>query len=212
MMDYLFSRISAIDPSADKIMIGPISLKVIQSQFMISGRASEAAVEAGGGIRQRRLGRCAAGQEAASGSPREFVAEYWNYQAQKYAIVDAVSEVVLGEARRLRQKQRTTARPGACTLTHRTRVDRRKEATIRDLRGAQPPPGAQSYPTSREVSPYPWRNALRTPATVVLQAKARGSGRLVAAIEHPRLVEQQQRCVLRNDELPCSAAIAFTIG
>ena len=95
VMDYLFSRITTIDPAADKIMIGPISLKVIQSQFMISGahlkRLLKQAAEYGS------VGWAGAPGKSSFWLSRKFVAEYWNYQAQKYAIVDAVSEVVLEE-------------------------------------------------------------------------------------------------------------------
>jgi hypothetical protein len=93
VMDYLFSRVTDIDPGSDRISIGPISPKAIQGLFMISS------------AHLKRLFKQATdvGSVGWTGSPgrsefwlsREFMQEYWGYQAQKYAIVDSVSEAVL---------------------------------------------------------------------------------------------------------------------
>jgi len=98
IMDYLISRISKIDPTSDKVLIGPISPKVIQSQFMISSahlkRLLKQAAELGS------VGWAGAPGKSSFWLSRNFVSEYWNYQAEKYAVVDAVSQAVLGQSDR----------------------------------------------------------------------------------------------------------------
>ena len=95
VMDYLISRISEIDPTSDKVLIGPISLKLIQSQFMISGshlkRLLKQATELGS------VGWAGVPGKSSFWLSRTFVSEYWNYQAEKYAIVDTVSQAVLDQ-------------------------------------------------------------------------------------------------------------------
>jgi len=95
VMDYLISRITEIDPTSDKVLIGPISPKIIQSQFMISSahlkRLLKQATELGS------VGWVGAPGKSSFWLSRNFVSEYWNYQAEKYAIVDAVSQAVLDQ-------------------------------------------------------------------------------------------------------------------
>ncbi|AVA25990.1 hypothetical protein [Rhizobium sp. NXC24] len=95
VMDYLISRISKIDPGSDRVLIGPISPKVIQSQFMISSthlkRLLKQATELGS------AGWVDAPGKSSFWLSRNFVLEYWNYQAEKYAIVDTVSQAVLDQ-------------------------------------------------------------------------------------------------------------------
>ncbi|MDL2398126.1 hypothetical protein [Rhizobium mayense] len=94
VMDYLISRISKIDPTSDKVLIGAISPKVIQSQFMISSahlkRLLKQATDLGS------VGWVGAPGRSSFWLSRNFVAEYWNYQAEKYAIVDTAYQAVLG--------------------------------------------------------------------------------------------------------------------
>lgn len=93
VMDYLVSRITSIDFTADKILIGPISMKVMQSQFMISKthlkRLFRRAAEFGS------VGWAGAPGKSSFWLSHTFVSEYWNYQAKKYAIIDEVSDTVL---------------------------------------------------------------------------------------------------------------------
>ncbi|MFS8055286.1 hypothetical protein QD357_20925 [Rhizobium sp. BR 317] len=95
VMDYLFSRIDKIDPAADKVLIGPISLKIIQSRFMISGshlkRLLKQATDLGS------VGWAGNSGKSSFWLSRNFISEYWNYQAEKYAIVDTVSQAVLNQ-------------------------------------------------------------------------------------------------------------------
>jgi hypothetical protein len=96
VMDYLISRIDSVDPDSEKVVIGAISLKNIREQFLISN------------THLKRLLREAAvlGSVGWTGAPgkssfwlsRGFVLEYWNYQAAKFAIIDAASEVAFGLA------------------------------------------------------------------------------------------------------------------
>ncbi|WP_141683710.1 hypothetical protein [Rhizobium sp. AC27/96] len=93
VMDYLISRISSIDFGADKVLIGPLSMKVMQSQFMISRthlkRLFKRAAEFGS------VGWVGAPGKSGFWLSHTFVSEYWNYQAEKYAMIDAVSHSML---------------------------------------------------------------------------------------------------------------------
>jgi hypothetical protein len=98
VMDYLISRIEALDPSMERIAIGRISMKDIRDQFMISN------------THLKRLLKQAAqmGSVGWEGTPgrssfwlsRGFVSEYWNYQAAKFAVVDAAYEAAVNPPHR----------------------------------------------------------------------------------------------------------------
>ncbi len=96
VMDYLISRITSIDLDADKVLIGPLSMKAMQSQFMISKthlkRLFKRAAEFGS------VGWAGAPGKSSFWLSHAFVSEYWNYQAEKYAIIEAVSNAVLNTA------------------------------------------------------------------------------------------------------------------
>ncbi|MDE1993141.1 MAG: hypothetical protein KGI75_11615 [Rhizobiaceae bacterium] len=95
VMDYLIARITTIDHASDRILIGPISFKEIQAQFMISSahlkRLLKQATELGS------VGWAGVPGKSSFWLSRQFVAEYWNYQAQKFEIVDAVAHMVLDQ-------------------------------------------------------------------------------------------------------------------
>ncbi|WP_246664870.1 hypothetical protein [Neorhizobium sp. P12A] len=90
VMDYLVSKVESVEPSLERIAIGRISMKDIRDQFMISN------------THLKRLLKQAAqmGSVGWEGSPgrssfwlsRGFVSEYWNYQAAKFAVIDAAYE------------------------------------------------------------------------------------------------------------------------
>lgn len=107
VMDYLISRITSIDFAADKILIGPLSMKVMQSQFMISRthlkRLFKRAAEFGS------VGWAGAPGKSSFWLSHTFVSEYWNYQAEKYAMIDAVSAAVLNTSDRLDERSHATA-------------------------------------------------------------------------------------------------------
>lgn len=96
VMDYLISRLPAFPRSASQVAIGPLSLREIRDQFMISNthlkRLLTQAADMGsvGWTEQPRKG-----DFWLSGG---FVLEYWNYQAAKFAIIDTAAELVLGPA------------------------------------------------------------------------------------------------------------------
>jgi hypothetical protein len=95
-MDYLISRIISIDPSADKVLIGRISFKAMLDQFMISAahlkRLFKEAADFGS------IGWAGATGKSSFWLSRTFVSEYWSYQAEKYAMIDAVSREVLSRS------------------------------------------------------------------------------------------------------------------
>ncbi len=96
VMDYLISRLQGFPRSAERVSVGPLSLREIRDQFMISN------------THLKRLLTQAAdmGSVGWTEVPRKgdfwlsggFVLEYWNYQAAKFAIIDAAAEEVLGPA------------------------------------------------------------------------------------------------------------------
>ncbi|WP_184709177.1 hypothetical protein [Rhizobium lusitanum] len=96
VVDYLISRITSMDFAADKVLIGPLSMKVLQSQFMISKthlkRLFKRAAEFGS------VGWVGAPGKSSFWLSHTFVSEYWRYQAEKYAIIDTVSHDVLNTA------------------------------------------------------------------------------------------------------------------
>ncbi|NLR98009.1 hypothetical protein HGP17_14410 [Rhizobium sp. P38BS-XIX] len=100
VMDYLISRITSIDFTADKVLIGPLSMKLMQSQFMISRthlkRLFKRAAEFGS------VGWVGAPGKSSFWLSHTFVSEYWNYQAEKYAMIDAMSHEVLHAAADIR--------------------------------------------------------------------------------------------------------------
>ena len=102
VMDYLISRITSIDFAADKVLIGPLSMKVMQSQFMISKthlkRLFKRAAEFGS------VGWVGAPGKSGFWLSHTFVSEYWNYQAEKYAMIDAVSHAVLNASGDLHER------------------------------------------------------------------------------------------------------------
>jgi hypothetical protein len=95
-MDYLISRLPDFPRTADRVVLGPLSLREIREQFMISNThlkrllMQAATMESIGWTHPSRKG-----DFWLSG---HFIGEYWNYQAAKFAIIDAAAEAVLGPA------------------------------------------------------------------------------------------------------------------
>ncbi|WP_064695917.1 hypothetical protein [Rhizobium aegyptiacum] len=96
VMDYLISRLPEFPRTAERVVIGPMSLRELREQFMISNThlkrllTQAATMESVGWTEPSRKG-----DFWLSG---RFIMEYWNYQAAKFAIVDAAAEAVLGPA------------------------------------------------------------------------------------------------------------------
>ncbi|MBB4477468.1 hypothetical protein [Rhizobium etli] len=96
VMDYLISRLPEFPRTAERVAIGPLSLRELREQFMISNThlkrllTQAAAMESVGWTEPSRKGEF--------WLSHRFILEYWNYQAAKFAIVDAAAEAVLGPA------------------------------------------------------------------------------------------------------------------
>ncbi|MDF0696840.1 hypothetical protein PYR71_10005 [Rhizobium sp. MC63] len=96
VMDYLISRLPEFPETAERVAVGPLSLREIRDQFMISNThlkrllTQAATMESVGWTEPSRKGDF--------WLSRRFILEYWNYQASKFAIVDAAAEAVLGPA------------------------------------------------------------------------------------------------------------------
>jgi hypothetical protein len=94
VMDYLISRIEHFDPGSERVVIGPISLKSIREQFLISNTHLKRLLREAGVLGS--VGWTGVPGKSPFWLSRTFVSEYWNYQAAKFAIIDAASEVALG--------------------------------------------------------------------------------------------------------------------
>ncbi|SCW54396.1 hypothetical protein SAMN02927900_02446 [Rhizobium mongolense subsp. loessense] len=96
VMDYLMSRLPGFDRSKERMVLGPVSLGEIRAQFMISNthlkRLLSQAAEMGS------IGWEEPPRKGDLWLSRGFILEYWNYQAAKFAVVDAAAEAVLGPA------------------------------------------------------------------------------------------------------------------
>jgi hypothetical protein len=96
VMDYLISRLPEFPRTAERVAVGPLSLREIRDQFMISNThlkrllTQAATMESVGWTEPSRKGDF--------WLSRRFILEYWNYQAAKFAIVDAAAEAALGPA------------------------------------------------------------------------------------------------------------------
>ncbi|ULR45263.1 hypothetical protein [Rhizobium sp. K102] len=96
VMDYLISRLPEFPRTAERVAVGPLSLREIRDQFMISNThlkrllTQAATMESVGWTEPSRKGDF--------WLSRRFILEYWNYQAAKFAIVDVAAEAVLGPA------------------------------------------------------------------------------------------------------------------
>ncbi|PZM13736.1 hypothetical protein [Rhizobium tubonense] len=97
VMDYLISRIESVDPESERVVIGPISLKNIREQFLISNTHLKRLLREAGVLGS--VGWTGVPGKSGFWLSHGFVTEYWNYQAAKFAIIDAASEIALGPGR-----------------------------------------------------------------------------------------------------------------
>ncbi|MBZ5762185.1 MULTISPECIES: hypothetical protein [Rhizobium] len=93
VMDYLISRIQTMEGDTDKILIGPISMRDIHQQFMISNAHLKRLLKQAAGMGS--VGWAGAPGKSSFWLSRSFVAEYWNYQAEKFAVIDAAAQAAL---------------------------------------------------------------------------------------------------------------------
>jgi hypothetical protein len=92
VMDFLISRIATMDKTLDRVEIGPISMREIHQKFLISNAHLKRLMKQASGM----------GSVGWSGIPgkssfwlsRAFVTEYWNFQAEKFAVIDSAHEAV----------------------------------------------------------------------------------------------------------------------
>jgi hypothetical protein len=96
VMDYLMTRMPGFDRSMERVVIGPLSLREIRDQFMISNthlkRLLTQAAEMGS------VGWTEPSHKGDFWLSCGFVQEYWNYQAAKFAVIDEAAEAVFGPA------------------------------------------------------------------------------------------------------------------
>ncbi|OCP09243.1 MULTISPECIES: hypothetical protein [unclassified Ensifer] len=105
VMDDLFSRIDTFDPHAAHVRIGPVSPSDLSERFMISKthlkRIFDKAARLGSMGWERTPGR---GDVWLS---KGFIREYWDYQAEKFALIDRAFDDVF-------QPNTEEAAPAAC--------------------------------------------------------------------------------------------------
>lgn len=95
VMDYLISQIDSLDQTAEKVLIGRISLREIHQQFLISNTHLKRLVSHASKLGS--LGWTEAPGRSSMWLSRGFIAEYLHYQAEKFAIIDAAAEAVFTE-------------------------------------------------------------------------------------------------------------------
>lgn len=96
VMDYLISRLPEFPRSAERVVLGSLSLKEIRDQFMISNTHLKRLLTQAAGMGS--IGWTEPSRKGDFWLSRRFISEYWNYQAAKFAIIDAAAEAVLGPA------------------------------------------------------------------------------------------------------------------
>jgi len=90
------SRLPPHDPSQERVSIGPVSLGELRAKFMISNTHLKRLLSQAG-----EMGSVGWDEPPRKGDlwlSRGFILEYRNYQAAKFAVVDAAAEAVLGPA------------------------------------------------------------------------------------------------------------------
>jgi hypothetical protein len=90
VMDYLISRIETMEGDSDRIPIGAISMRDIHQQFMISNAHLKRLLKQAAGMGS--VGWAGVPGKSSFWLSRGFVSEYWNYQAEKFAIIDGASQ------------------------------------------------------------------------------------------------------------------------
>ncbi|PDT16112.1 hypothetical protein CO670_13665 [Rhizobium sp. J15] len=96
VMDYLISRLPEFPRAADRVVVGPLSLRELREQFMISNTHLKRLL-----TQASNMGSVGWTEPSRKGDfwlSGPFILEYWNYQAAKFAIIDAAAEAVLGPA------------------------------------------------------------------------------------------------------------------
>ncbi|MGG7581227.1 hypothetical protein [Rhizobium sp. Nf11,1] len=96
VMDYLISRLPQFPRAAERVVIGPLSLRELREQFMISNTHLKRLLTQA--TTMESVGWTEPSRKGDFWLSRRFILEYWNYQAAKFAIVDAAAEAVLGPA------------------------------------------------------------------------------------------------------------------
>jgi hypothetical protein len=96
VMDHLVSQITSLNPSEHRVLIGEISPKAISSQFMISSTHLKRLLKQAAQIGS--VGWAGAPGKSTFWLSHRFVSEYLRYHAEKYAMIDAVSQAALNQS------------------------------------------------------------------------------------------------------------------
>ena len=96
VMDYLISRLPEFPRGTERVVLGPLSLKEIRDQFMISNTHLKRLLTQAAAM--GNIGWTEPSRKGDFWLSSHFIQEYWNYQASKFAIIDAAAEAVLGPA------------------------------------------------------------------------------------------------------------------
>ena len=95
VMDYLISRIKTMEGDSDRILIGSVSMRDIHQQFMISNAHLKRLLKQAAGMGS--VGWAGVPGKSSFWLSRGFVSEYWNYQAEKFAVIDAAFQTTMDE-------------------------------------------------------------------------------------------------------------------
>lgn len=90
VMDYLISRVETMEGDSERILIGPISMRDIHQQFMISNAHLKRLLKQAAGMGS--VGWVGVPGKSSFWLSRSFVSEYCNYQAEKFAIIDGACQ------------------------------------------------------------------------------------------------------------------------
>ncbi len=96
VMDYLISRLPEFPRTAERVVLGPLTLRELREQFMISNTHLKRLLTQAATMES--VGWTEASRKGDFWLSGHFIREYWNYQAAKFAIIDAAAEAVLGPA------------------------------------------------------------------------------------------------------------------
>ncbi|MDE1994148.1 MAG: hypothetical protein KGI75_16715 [Rhizobiaceae bacterium] len=94
VMDYLISRLDTVDLSVERSVIGPISFGELCDSFLISRTNLKRLMNKAS--QMQSVGWTGAAGKSDFWISRSFIREYWDYQAEKFAIIAAAWEEIFG--------------------------------------------------------------------------------------------------------------------
>jgi hypothetical protein len=96
VMDYMITRLPDLDLESAQVPIGRLSLKEMRDRFMISSTHLKRLMTQAAAMGS--VGWMEPGRKGDFWLSRQFIQEYWDYQAAKFAIIDAAFETAMGPA------------------------------------------------------------------------------------------------------------------